>query len=154
MQDSKGYIWISSDGGLCKYNGKNVKVFDKRKGIFEGSTYAVAEDKYGAIWCTTSQHRILKIVDDSVTEAPMSKMFEAKLSKLHLNYFLRLEGDSIFTCSQLFSYYGTLKSPTLALRPSSEKYSYYQLMETSNTLIPNKRPGSAATLDPTKTGSV
>jgi hypothetical protein len=154
MQDSKGYIWISSDGGLCKYNGKTVKVFDKRKGIFEGSTYAVKEDKYGAIWCTTSQNRILKIVNDSVTEAPMSKMFEAKLSRLHLNYFLKIEGDSIFTCSQLYSYYGTLNSPSLALRPSNEARSYFQLLQSSNTLLPVKRPGTAETLDPAKTGTV
>jgi hypothetical protein len=154
MQDSKGYIWISSDGGLCKYNGKTIKVFDKRKGIFEGSTYTVAEDKYGAIWCTTSQNRVLKIVNDSVTEAPMSKMFEKKLSKLHLNYFLRLEGDSIFTCSQLYSNYGTLNSPSLALRHNPEEKAYFQLMETANTLLPVKRAATNLTLDPLKTGSV
>jgi ligand-binding sensor domain-containing protein len=154
MRDSKGYIWISSDGGLCKYNGKTIKVFDKRKGIFEGSTYAVAEDKNGAIWCTTSQNRILKIVNDSVTEAPMSKMFEKKLSKLHLNYFLKLEEDSIFTCSQLYSYYGTVNSNSLSLRKTNELQSYFQIMESANTLVPVKRVGTQATLDPLKTGSV
>ncbi len=154
MQDSKGYIWISSDGGLCKYNGKTVKVFDKRKGIFEGSTYTVVEDKYGAIWCTTSQNRVLKIVNDSVVEAPMSKMFEQKLSKLHLNYYMKLEGDSIFTCSQLFSYYGTLSSPSLALRYNKEERSYFQLLETTNALLPIKRALGETTLDPLRTGSV
>jgi ligand-binding sensor domain-containing protein len=154
MQDSKGYMWIGSDGGLCKYNGKTVKVFDKSKGIFEGSTYTIAEDKYGAIWCTTSQNRILKIINDSVTEAPMSKFFEKKLSKLHLNYFMRLEGDSIFTSSQLFSYYGTLSSNSLALRFNPEQQAYFQVVESGNTLLPIKRAGTAYTNDPLKTGFV
>ena len=29
MQDSKGYIWISTEAGLCKYNGTKSKIFDK-----------------------------------------------------------------------------------------------------------------------------
>lgn len=153
MQDSKGYIWISSDGGLCKYNGKAIKVFDKRKGIFEGSTYTVCEDKYGAIWCTTSQNRILKIVNDSVSEAPMSKMFEKKLSRLHLNYFMKLDGDSIFTCSQLYSYYGTINSASLALRNSPKDKSLFQLLETANSFVPVKHE-TISSFDPLKTGSV
>lgn len=154
IQDSKGYIWISTDGGLCKYNGKTVKVFDKGKGIAEGSTYAVMEDKYGAIWCTTSQNRILKIVNDSVTEAPMSRMFEAKLSKLHLNYYLKVEGDSIYTCSQLFSYFGTITSPSLALRKIGDPVSYYQLMECGNSLVPVRKAEINTYIDPIKTGSI
>lgn len=154
MQDSKGYIWISTDGGLCKYNGKSVTVFDKNKGIFEGSTYCVREDKYGNIWCSTSQNRMLKIVNDSVQEAPMSKMFEAKLSNLHLNYFLKIEGDSIFTCSQSYSYYGSLTSKSLTLNQPSDTISYYQIAERSNHLIPLRHLQMRSMLDPVRTGSV
>lgn len=52
IQDSKGYIWIGTDDGLVKFNGKNFKTFRINDGLFSNyvidiceindSTYAVA----------------------------------------------------------------------------------------------------------------
>src|SRR5688572_1609814 len=58
MQDGKGNIWISTDAGLCKYDGNSTEIFDKNNGLQENSCYAVTEDPTGTIWIGTSSHRI------------------------------------------------------------------------------------------------
>jgi len=49
MQDSKGYIWIANGLGAIRYDGKQFKTYDKRKGL-TGSPYGSVEDKEGKIW--------------------------------------------------------------------------------------------------------
>lgn len=48
-QDSKGYMWIATDGGLCRYDGKNIVPYSsplqKRT-----STASIQEDAKGTIW--------------------------------------------------------------------------------------------------------
>ncbi|MBL4648900.1 MAG: histidine kinase [Aureispira sp.] len=48
-QDSKGYMWIATDGGLCRYDGKNVKTYThplQKK----TSAASIQEDTKGNIW--------------------------------------------------------------------------------------------------------
>lgn len=44
FQDDKGYIWIGSDDGLAKFNGKEFKVFDRSQGL--KSNYAIMTNSY------------------------------------------------------------------------------------------------------------
>src|ERR1043165_2744687 len=58
-QDSKGYIWFSTEAGLCRYSGQALKIFDKKNGLPEGAVYCVKEDGKGKLWIATSKNRIL-----------------------------------------------------------------------------------------------
>ncbi len=92
MQDSKGYIWFSTEAGLCKYNGSSLEVFDKRNGLPEGSTYAVTEDEAGTLWFATSKNRILTYKDGNLKEASFSKSYSEKLKgTLELSYLLNFD---------------------------------------------------------------
>lgn len=72
MQDHEGFIWFSTEGGLCRYNGDNLKVFDGRAGLPEAATYAVK--LHGdEIWVSTSKCRILKYVNGRFEELPFTK---------------------------------------------------------------------------------
>ena len=68
IQDKEGYIWFSTDAGLCKYNGNSIKVFSKNEGLPEESCYGIAADNKGLIYVVTSSNRILKIINDSLYE--------------------------------------------------------------------------------------
>jgi len=85
-QDSKGYVWISTVRGFCKYDGKSVVVFDRTKGLYENSVYSVAEDDKGRIWILTRNNRILYIENDAVHEPSFSSKFE-KLNEFSLANF-------------------------------------------------------------------
>ncbi|NHN26564.1 hypothetical protein FIA58_012830 [Flavobacterium jejuense] len=43
IQDSKGYIWIGTDDGLAKFNGKDFKVFQINEGLFSNYVIDICE---------------------------------------------------------------------------------------------------------------
>lgn len=58
FQDSRGYIWISTDNGLNKYDGYTMKSyqymhFDDRS-ISKGAPRTIFEDRIGNIWISTN----------------------------------------------------------------------------------------------------
>src|SRR6218665_2744071 len=85
MQDSKGYIWICTENGLCCYNWNNVKIYDKRNGLPENAVYFISEDKQGVIHLLTSQNRIMRIENGQLKEEPFSKEYVAYLANVDVN---------------------------------------------------------------------
>ena len=57
MQDSRGYMWFSTNDGLNRYNGYKFKVYkkerDSSKGLTSNYTGKTVEDKNGFIWVAT-----------------------------------------------------------------------------------------------------
>ena len=68
IQDKRGYIWIATDNGLCRYNGKTVYVYNGKNGLPEKGVYFIKEDEQGFISLITSAGRILQIIQDSIRE--------------------------------------------------------------------------------------
>jgi ligand-binding sensor domain-containing protein len=52
-QDSKGCIWIGTNSGLCKYDGKNIRTFNSRDGLTSSRIWGITEDKRGLLWLAT-----------------------------------------------------------------------------------------------------
>jgi len=57
-QDSKGYLWMGTQGGLCRYDGYKVTVFMPDPGdpfsISNGYISKILEDKRRNIWIATN----------------------------------------------------------------------------------------------------
>lgn len=67
-QDKKGYIWISTELGLVKYNSKEFVLFDKNKGMPSNNVYALDIDTTsGKLWFATGNWDVGYIQNDSVT---------------------------------------------------------------------------------------
>ncbi|MDO6519368.1 hybrid sensor histidine kinase/response regulator transcription factor [Zobellia uliginosa] len=57
-QDKKGFIWIGTMNGLCRYDGYNFKQFSKNvqgNGIAGNWVYAIAEDEEENIWIGSTE---------------------------------------------------------------------------------------------------
>ncbi|HPG32582.1 MAG TPA: two-component regulator propeller domain-containing protein, partial [Lentimicrobium sp.] len=50
FQDSKGYVWIATNMGVCRYDGRHFKNFDKQDGLAENTVFEVYEDFKGRVW--------------------------------------------------------------------------------------------------------
>ncbi len=49
LQDQKGYIWIATARGLCRYDGRDfIKI--KTTGLLDQEIVVIIEDNYGRIW--------------------------------------------------------------------------------------------------------
>lgn len=75
MQDSKGYMWIRTLNGLCKFDGKKIKVFTKKEGLKSNSIYVLHEDKKHRIWFATASSHIGYVQNDSIFYLPSSEVF-------------------------------------------------------------------------------
>lgn len=57
-QDSKGFVWIATTGGINRYDGNEFKIFRCDAGdsttIGNGSPTSITEDKNGIIWISTN----------------------------------------------------------------------------------------------------
>ncbi|HAA15296.1 MAG TPA: hypothetical protein DCE41_27820 [Cytophagales bacterium] len=53
-QDRQGYIWMTTDKGVCRYDGMEVEVFTRKNGLTDNECYSIFEDSRGRIWFGTS----------------------------------------------------------------------------------------------------
>lgn len=55
FQDSKGYIWLATQGGgASRFNGKTFKNFTRAQGLINNDVTCIAEDKLNNIWIGTA----------------------------------------------------------------------------------------------------
>lgn len=50
FEDSKGYLWVGTKGGLSKFNGKSFENFKTNDGLISKVVHSIAEDSKGNIW--------------------------------------------------------------------------------------------------------
>jgi len=50
FQDSRGYLWIGTKGGVSKFDGEKFENFTRADGILGASTTQILEDSKGNIW--------------------------------------------------------------------------------------------------------
>jgi len=80
IQDRKGYIWISTEKGIYRYDGNTFRSYDKD--IFGkpvSSTFHLTEDSQGRIVFNVLSGGIYYISGDSVFPAPFCEMLEDTL---------------------------------------------------------------------------
>ena len=53
FQDKDNYMWFGTHSGAVKYNGREMKVYDKTKGFYSNSVFDIAQDKDGTMFFTT-----------------------------------------------------------------------------------------------------
>ncbi|MGZ4156460.1 MAG: ligand-binding sensor domain-containing protein [Bacteroidia bacterium] len=50
LQDSKGYMWFSSDAGVCRFDGYSFRTFTSEHGLSDNTIFNMYEDPKGRIW--------------------------------------------------------------------------------------------------------
>lgn len=50
IQDSKGYIWMATNMGVSRFDGRTFKNFDVQNGLPENTVFEVYEDEIGRVW--------------------------------------------------------------------------------------------------------
>ncbi len=144
MQDSKGYIWFSTDAGLCRYNGKTIKVFSKNEGLPEESCYAVTEDASGTIWMMTSQNRLLVYNNDTLKEHPSSKKIEAELNRAHyITNYLQRNDSVLWLGTQRTTFKLNLKSGDFRTVLKDTSQLILKLKKAGKLLLPIQSPNAA-----------
>lgn len=53
LQDSHGYLWLSTEFGLCRYDGVSIKCFGRQDGLLSNVVMHTSQDSSGCIWAYT-----------------------------------------------------------------------------------------------------
>lgn len=72
FKDSKGYLWIGTDAGLCKYDGVNFQIFNQINEIFLDKIWSIAEDSENNLWLSVYGKGLVKFNGNSF------KLFNSK----------------------------------------------------------------------------
>jgi ligand-binding sensor domain-containing protein len=106
-QDKRGYIWISTDAGLVKYNSKEFVLFNASKGMPSiNDIYALDVDSNGRLWFATGKWKIGYIQDDKVTVLPDMDFFNGRLKIADIIYKIRY--DDTAGCLYVSTHYQTI----------------------------------------------
>ena len=50
FQDSRGYIWLSTDLGVTRFDGNEFMSYSEKDGLVGGQIFGAAEDSVGNVW--------------------------------------------------------------------------------------------------------
>ncbi len=53
IEDKAGNLWLGTDGGVTKYDGKYFTYFTEKEGLSSNNIKSILEDKYGNLWFGT-----------------------------------------------------------------------------------------------------
>lgn len=84
FQDSRNYIWFSTEAGLCRFNGSKIKIFNEENGLPEKACYGICENPRGHLWFITSKNRLLYYAKDldELVELPFTNSIANELKKV------------------------------------------------------------------------
>lgn len=107
--DRKGNIWLGTfGGGLCKFDGKEIKTYSVKSGLNSNNIYFVFADEEGYIW--------------SGTEKGLNRMhFQEGSNKLVIKHYGKSEGfngietdlNAVIQDNSGFIWFGTIKGVTV-----------------------------------------
>lgn len=139
--DSKGYLWIRTQNGLCKYNGRDFRVFDHNSGMSDLAVYALQEDLHGRLWFATSTSDVGFILNDQVNYLPCTDSLARVLGNGKLIvYDIALDkNDDIYLSSHNKAYCITSASGyrNFSLVDSDSAYLKFIKVDRETFVIPN-----------------
>lgn len=81
IQDSKGYIWIATNMGVSRFDGKNFENFDKEDGLSENTIFEVYEDEIGRIWFVGFPFQLSYFSNDSIIQYKYNSVLRSVATK-------------------------------------------------------------------------
>lgn len=65
-QDNKGFIWISTDNGICRFDGQSFKRFSTTNGLPDNDLYSMDIDSKDRVWLSTFNKNLCYIQHNKV----------------------------------------------------------------------------------------
>jgi|GEM_PF-1311783 len=113
-QDREGYIWISTEAGMCRYDGLELWNFMESEEFRNESVFALTRGADGTLWMATSRHRILYYRDKKLQVLPITETYARIFTPLS-NIIYRLSLPESHTLL-IHSYRGLVKVDLRTLR--------------------------------------
>lgn len=106
FQDQRGYIWLFTDYGAMKYNGKTFEPVLKNLSFNESFIYSYYQNSKGQIWVANSNAKIYEVKNDSAFIVKGTENISEDLKKTVSEITQLYVDDSlnIYAVTKLFTY--------------------------------------------------
>jgi len=94
FEDSKHYLWFTSDGGVWRFDGKNYKNFTTEHGMPDNVVFLFSEDHHNRIWFNTYSSKIAFIEKDSVHTLPCNDSL-SQLKKMEIPASIYVDRNAV-----------------------------------------------------------
>ncbi len=109
FQDSKGFIWICTDAGICRYDGNELNIFTTKDGLPENVILSAYEDTKGRIWFSTLSSNFFYYSEGKFHTIKANKKLKFYSQGFHSYSFFIGENDTLYT--SMIRQVGLLKIP-------------------------------------------
>ena len=124
FQDSKGYVWVSTEFGLMKYNGNQSQLIDLKSNHINEAVYAIHEDSKGIIRLVTSKQRLLEYSNENIVEPQYSKKLVSLINNpKDFIYSIVMVGNELILNSKYQTYGVNLTKGSTLIHSKTEKNS-------------------------------
>jgi ligand-binding sensor domain-containing protein len=88
LEDSKGYIWVATDAGVSRFDGKNFKNFSVDDGLPDNQVLQMKEDKTGRIWFLALNGKLSYFYDGRIYNEGNSNLLKLlKFNDIIVSFF-------------------------------------------------------------------
>lgn len=98
LQDSQGFIWFTTDAGICKYDGKTIITYTTKDGLPENVVFNIYEDRHGRIWFSSMSGYLFYFENNSFHSIAANKELVKLCNKKIISSFFIGKNDTLF-CS-------------------------------------------------------
>jgi len=74
--DSRGYLWLATNNGVCYFDGIKFTSLDMGDGLFENTIFGMTEDRFGRIWFTGLSGKLSYYLAGEIYQYNKNKLLE------------------------------------------------------------------------------
>ena len=136
LQDSLGYIWIATDRGLSRFDGKEFKTYGIKEGLKELSCLDVQMDNRGDLWMYTYSHNLYKYLPrlDTVVAYKYNSILQSEMDDSGILDFL-VHADTVYVSMLHKGYLKISKTGTFVSYQENDNKWYVSFIELGDDIL-------------------
>jgi ligand-binding sensor domain-containing protein len=138
MQDSKGYMWFSTDRGVSRFNGYEFETFTKSNGLADNTIFESIEDYKGRIWFRSFSGKLSYFYNDSIYRVPLNDSLSLLLAHARTGSIAVDSSDNLYLSTYSLPYIIRINlrnNYQVSFLPLHNNLIYIAILPKSNFLI-------------------
>jgi len=93
--DGKGYVWVATDRGLCRFNGSEFVTFNQKDGLKDLTVFNIREDDQGRMWAASFSKTLFYFEDGRFHPFPHNDILKDLIHNTVIDDMV-IAGDTIW----------------------------------------------------------
>lgn len=139
LEDNQGYLWLATDRGACRYDGKYFKTYTRIDGLADNSILHIGLDAKGRVWMIGANRKLSWFENERIYNYPGNKYLSKTVKQNHIISLGTDEDDQLWigTTSGLYKS-GLQDSIPLRVMDTSAVPARLNIIEVDGQLVHNR----------------